>query len=197
MKSVILQEFVSIDGMAAGANGSTDFIPAATRGDQSFGRRQFEFLDAIDTMLLGRATYQLFAQYWPHVSSGDEKPFADRLNALRKVVFTNTLKHAPWGGFEPARVVPTSAVREIEQLKQETGGQDMVVWGSLTLAKELMRQGLVDEFQFIVCPVVLGNGRRLFEDRPALGDMHLLSTRSFDRGAVLLTYAGALAPAVG
>ena len=77
MKNVILQEFLTIDGMAAGPEGKTDFIPAATRGDRSFGARQTEFIDSVDTMLLGRVTYQLFAQYWPNVTSGDEKPFAD------------------------------------------------------------------------------------------------------------------------
>jgi hypothetical protein len=73
MRNLILQEFVSVDGMAAGPMGSVDFIPAATAGDQSFGRRQSAFLDAIDAILLGRVTYQMFAGYWPKVTSGDEK----------------------------------------------------------------------------------------------------------------------------
>jgi dihydrofolate reductase len=195
MKAVILQEFVSVDGMAAAADGSVNFVPVATRGDQSFGKRQLEFFDSIDTILLGRVTYQMFAQYWPNVNSGDDKVFADKVNAIPKIVFSNSLKRAPWGGFEPATVVNTSAVAEVERLKQGTG-KDMVIWGSLSLAKDLIKQGLVDEFQLIVCPVVLGEGRKLFENNETAGEMHLLTTRSFDRGAVLLSYSGAMVPAL-
>jgi dihydrofolate reductase len=134
----------------------------------------------------------MFAQYWPNVNAGDDKVFADRLNAIPKVVFSNSLERAPWGGFQPARVVNTSAVAEVERMKQGTG-KDMVIWGSLSLAHELMKQGLIDEIQLIVCPVVLGEGRKLFEGTDTSGEMHLLTTRSFDRGTVLLSYSGAMA----
>jgi dihydrofolate reductase len=189
MRNLILQEFVSVDGMAAGKDGSTDFIPASNRGDQSFGRRQEHFLDAIDTILLGRKTYEMFVEYWPKVTSGDERPFADKLNAIPKVVFSKTLDRAPWGTWDEATIVKTDAAREVERLKQQPG-KDLVIWGSLTLAQALMHEGVIDEFQLIVCPVVLVEGRRLFDDNVAPGEMHLLSTRSFDRGSVLLSYAG-------
>jgi dihydrofolate reductase len=189
MRNLILQEFVSVDGMAAGSDGSTEFIPASSRGDQSFGRRQESFLDSIDTILLGRKTYEMFADYWPNVTSGDDQAFADRINALPKVVFSRTLDRAPWGRWEEATVVKTDAGREVERLKQRPG-KDLVIWGSLTLAHALMHEGLIDEYQLIVCPVVLVEGRRLFDDSVAPGEMHLLSTQSFDRGTVLLSYAG-------
>ena len=189
MRNLILQEFVSVDGMAAGKDGSTDFIPASNRGDQSFGRRQEHFLDAIDTILLGRKTYEMFVEYWPKVTSGDERPFADKLNAIPKVVFSKTLDRAPWGTWDEATIVKTDAAREVERLKQQPG-KDLVIWGSLTLAQALMHEGVIDEFQLIVCPVVLVEGRRLFDDNVAPGEMHLFSTRSFDRGSVLLSYAG-------
>lgn len=86
MRNVILQEFVSLDGLAAGPNDSVDFIPAATRGDRSFGQQQFSLIDSIDTILLGRVTYRMFAEYWPKVTEGDDKPFADKLNAIPKIV---------------------------------------------------------------------------------------------------------------
>jgi dihydrofolate reductase len=195
MRSLILQEFISVDGIAAGPGGNVDFIPASSRGDQSFGRRQSDFLDAIGTILLGRVTYQMFAQYWPNVTSGDEKPFADKLNAIPKVVFSNSLERAPWGSFEPATIVRTSAEKEVGKLKHGAG-KDMVIWGSISLAQSLMKEGLIDEYQLIVCPTVLGEGRRLFDERTALGDMHLVSTRSFDRGTVLVSYASAMVPAI-
>lgn len=191
MRNLILQEFVSVDGMAAGPNGSVDFIPAATTGDQSFGRRQSSFLDSIDAMLLGRVTYKMFAGYWPKVTSGDEKEFADKLNATPKFVFSKSLNRAPWGDWEEATIVKANATREIEKLKQQPG-KDMVIWGSISLAQSLMNEGVIDEYQLIVCPVVLVEGRRLFDEPVSPGEMHLLSTRSFDRGTVLLSYSGAM-----
>jgi hypothetical protein len=65
MRKLILQEFVTVDGLAAGPNNSTDFVPASTRGDRTFGREQIGLMDTIDTILLGRVTYQMFAGYWP------------------------------------------------------------------------------------------------------------------------------------
>jgi RibD C-terminal domain len=103
MRNVVLQEFVSLDGLAAGLNNSVDFIPGATAGDPSFGQRQMSFIDTIDAILLGRVTYEMFAGFWPNVTSGDDKPFADKLNSIPKVVFSRTLDSAPWGKFEPAQ----------------------------------------------------------------------------------------------
>ena len=189
MRNLILQEFVSVDGMAAGPNGSVGFIPAASSGDESFGERQSGFLDSIDAILLGRVTYEMFVGYWPKVTTGDEKEFADKLNAIPKIVFSRTLDRAPWGDWEEATVVKTSAAGEIERLKQQPG-KDMVIWGSISLAQSLMNDRLIDEYQLIVCPVLLVEGRRLFDEHVSSGAMHLLSTRSFDRGTVLLSYAG-------
>jgi dihydrofolate reductase len=192
MRNAILQEFVSVDGLAAGPNDSVNFVPASTQGDQSFGRRQLEFMDSIDTILLGRVTYTMFAGHWPKVTSGDDKPFADKLNAIPKVVFSRTLTRAPWGSWDDARIVKTDAAQEVTKLK-EGSGKDMVIWGSLSLAQSLMDAELIDEYQLIVCPVVLGSGRPLFRDR-ASADMRLLNARSFDHGAVLLSYEAARVP---
>lgn len=194
MKKVILQEFVSVDGLASGPNDSVDFVPASNQGDQRFGQRQMEFLDSIDTILLGRVTYDLFAGHWPNVPPGPEKPFADKLNAIPKVVFSKTLKRAPWGSYPEARVVKTSAAREVAKLRQGSG-KNMVIWGSISLAQSLMRDGLIDEYQLIVCPVVLGTGRPLFPEKKASATMKLLTTTSFDRGSVLLAYTAAPAEA--
>jgi dihydrofolate reductase len=187
MKKVILQEFVSLDSLAAGPNDSVDFIPASTTGDERFGDRQSAFMDSIDTILLGRVTYEMFSQYWPKVTSGDEKPFADKLNAIPKVVFSSTLKRAPWGDWEDARLFSGSAAGEVAQLRQQSG-KDMVIWGSISLAQSLMSERLIDEYQLVICPVVLGSGRPLFGDRLQGSNMTLRNTESFDRGHVLLTY---------
>lgn len=194
MRNLILQEFVSVDGMAAALHGSVDFIPSTNSGDQSLMRRQIAFIDSIDAILLGRKTYEMFVKYWPNVTSGDDQPFADKINATPKIVFSQSLDRAPWGDAEEATLVKTNAPKEIERLKQQSG-KDMVIWGSISLAQALMREGLIDEYQLVVCPVVLGEGRRLFDEHATPGEMHLLSTRSFDRGAVLLSYSGAMVAA--
>jgi len=186
MRKVIVQEFVSIDGLASGPNGSVDFVPASNQNDQSFGNRQMEFIDSIDTMLLGRVTYEMFAGYWPNVTEGEDKEFAVKLNNLQKIVFSRTLDRAPWGTFGDAHIVTSDAELEVATLKRSEG-KDMVIWGSLSLAQSLMGTGLVDEYQIIVCPVVLGEGKGLFREKDAR-DFELVDTRSFDRGAVLLSY---------
>jgi dihydrofolate reductase len=92
MRKVILQEFVSIDGFVAGPNDSVDFIPASTQCDSSFGREQIALMDTIDTVLLGRVTYGMFAGFWPNVTEGEQKEFADKFNAVPKVVFSKTAR---------------------------------------------------------------------------------------------------------
>ena len=188
MRKVILQEFLSIDGLASGPNGSVDFVPASNSGDKGFGERQIAFMDSIDAILLGRVTYEMFAGYWPNATSGDDKPFADKINATPKVVFSNTLKRAPWGTFNEARIVKGNASDEVAKLRQASG-RGMVIWGSLSLARSLMSDGLIDQYELIVCPVVLGEGKRLFPEKNDSIDITLLNSKSFERGSVLLTYA--------
>ena len=184
MKNVILQEFVSVDGFAAAADGNVDFIPASMQGDQPFGQHQVKFMDSVDAILLGRVTYEMFAGYWPNVTSGDDKPFADKINAMSKLVFSKTLKSASWGKWDNATVVKGSASKEVAKLR-EGSGKGMVIWGSISLAQSLMQDGLVDEYQLFVCPVTLGEGRPLF---PGKAEMKLVRTQTFARGAVLLAY---------
>src|SRR5688572_32823900 len=144
MRKVILQEFVTLNGLAAGPGDSVDFIPASTSGDRSFEQNQMGFIDSLYAILLGRVTYEMFAQYWPSVASGDDKPFADRLNAIPKFVFSKSLDRAPWGSWEAARVVKESAAEEVARMKREPG-KNMVLWGSISLAQSLMSQGVIDE----------------------------------------------------
>ena len=187
MRSVILQEFVSVDGSAAASDGTVDFVPAATSGDESFGRRQLAFIGSVDTILLGRVTYELFARYWPKVTDGDDKPFADKINSTPKIVFSRTLERAPWGDWDAATIVKDNAVEEVHKLKQKPG-RDIVIWGSLSIAQTLMAEHLIDEYQLLVCPVVLPGGIPLFRDHARSVELTLLATKSFDHGAVLLAY---------
>jgi dihydrofolate reductase len=187
MKRVVLQEFVSLDGFAAGPNNSVDFIPASMEGDTSFGDEQGALMDRTDTLLLGRVTYAMFAGFWPNVTQGVEQPFADKFNGLSKVVFSKTLDRAPWGKWSEGRIVRGNAEEEVKRLKRGSG-KDMLISGSISLAQSLIDKGLVDEYRLVVCPVVLGNGRPLFRDNGGPIQMQLVDAKAKDRGAVSLVY---------
>ena len=187
MRQLILQEFVSLDGMAAGPNASVDFIPAATRDDTSFEQHQLRLAETIDTILLGRVTYQMFANYWPTATTQEDKA-ADMLNLTPKIVFSKTLDRAPWGKWPEAKVVRTDAAEAVARLKAQPG-KNMVVWGSISLVQSLMKADLIDQYQLVVCPVVLGGGTPLFGD--ATPKLELQQTTPFDRGEVALKYGRA------
>lgn len=187
MRKVILQEFISLDSLGAGPDDGTDFVPASTQGDKSFGREQVKLMDSVDTILLGRVTYEMFAGYWPSVTKGPEKSFADQLNSIPKIVFSKTLENAPWGDWEPARIIKNAAAKEVPKLKKKSG-KNMVIWGSLSLAQALIKGGLIDEYRMVICPVVLGDGRSLFEGGIDSFGLKLVEVKSFDLGAVQVKY---------
>jgi dihydrofolate reductase len=190
VRKVVVQQFVTLDGFAAGPNGELDFVTeSGTSADPTEGpfvEKQLAFIESLDTILLGAVTYRGFAEYWPEQTT-ETQAIADALNATPKVVFSSALESAPWGGWEPARLVSGSATEEVRRLKAEPGG-DMVVWGSLTLSDSLMRDGLVDEYRLQICPVVLGRGKRLFEEGLAPQDLKLLESDTYDE-MVAVRYA--------
>jgi dihydrofolate reductase len=187
MRKIVVQEFVTIDGFAAGPGDSVDFIPESTQGDQALGREQLELLERTDTLLLGRVTYEMFAAYWPEVTEGEEKEFADKFNGLDRIVFSRTLERAPWGSWPEGIVVSGHPVDEVSKRKQEPG-KDMMVSGSLSLVQTLTDAGLVDEFRLVLCPVVLGGGRPLLPQGSGPIHMQLVRATALDRGGVSLIY---------
>jgi dihydrofolate reductase len=164
MKKLILEEWLSLDGFAVDNDGRLDFFPAS-EADKVSDRDQLEFLDTVDTILLGRKTYELFVDFWPTATT-DKEIIADRLNTLPKLVFSNTLREASWGTWLPARVVRGDAVAEIRRLKAQDG-KHMVLWGSLSLAQDLMAADLIDEYHLQICPTMVGGGRHLFPTLPS------------------------------
>ena len=187
MRKVILQEFVSLDGFAAGPNGDVNFIPESTRGDQRWGAEQTALMDRMDTLLLGRVTYDFFSQFWPAVTQGEEKAFADKFNGLSKIVFSKTLQRAPWGNWGEAKIVRGNPADEIARAKKEPG-KDMLVSGSISIGQALSEGNVVDEYHVIVCPVVLGGGRPLFRGEAGGKKLELIDSHRLDRGAVSLLY---------
>ena len=185
MRRLILEEWISLDGFAADREGTLDFFPEGEE-DRFSDRDQLEFLESVDTILLGRRTYELFVDFWPTATT-DEGIIADRLNELPKLVFSTTLREAPWGAWPPARVVNGDAVDEIRRMKEQDGGH-MVVWGSLSLAQSLIEADLVDEYHFQLCPTVVGGGQPLFPALPSYANLHRVNVRTYDTGVVFLHY---------
>ena len=185
MRKLILEEWLTLDGYAADRDGGLGFFPS-TEANKHSDRDQLEFLDGVDTILLGRRTYELFVDFWPTATT-EQEIIADRLNALPKVVFSNTLREAPWGKWAPARVVPGDAVAEIRRMKAQDG-KHMVLWGSLSLARDLMAADLIDEYHLQFCPTILGGGRALFPDLPGALNLERVSLRTYETGVVFLHY---------
>lgn len=168
MRRLILEEWLSLDGYAVDAAGTLNFFPAADT-DKFSDAEQLEFLEGVDTILLGRKTYELFIGYWPQATTKTEA-IADRLNSLPKRVFSKTLREAPWGKWAPAEVVRGEAVAQVRRLKA-LPGKDLVLWGSVSLAQTLMQADLIDEYHLQLCPTLVGGGRRLFAEREAYAQL--------------------------
>lgn len=185
MRKLILEEWLSLDGFAVDKDGKLDFFPPS-ESDKHSDRDQLKFLDSVDTILLGRKTYELFVDFWPTATT-DKEIIADRLNALPKLVFSNTLRAAPWGTWQPTQVVRGDALAEIKRLKAREG-KHMVLWGSLSLAQELIAANLIDEYHLQICPTLVGGGRGLFPGLQSYARLKRVSMRTYDTGVVFLHY---------
>lgn len=187
MRRIITTTWVTLDGFIAGPHGEMDWVGEIY--DDAMGAYEYELVNAADTLLLGRVTYESFAGSWPHVpdnpdTSEGEKAYARRLNAMRKVVFSRTLERAEWSNSTLMNEVTPEA---IEDLKREPGG-DMLIYGSASLVQALTSLGLIDEYQVLVHPVVLGGGKPLFGALKDQVKLKLVGTKTHPSGVVLLTY---------
>jgi dihydrofolate reductase len=185
MRKVIITMWVTLDGFIAGPNGEMNWVTV----DDAMGKYEDDLVSAADTLLLGRVTYQSFAGAWPKVpdnpsASDGEKEYARKLNSMRKIVFSRTLETVEWNN---STLVHEIIPNDIVTLKQETG-KNMVIYGSASIVQTLTTFGLIDEYQLLVHPVVLGSGKRLFRDGSDRTDLRLVETREFSSGVVLLSY---------
>ena len=145
-------------------------------------------LDNTGIMLFGRVTYQLMESYWPHAHRDPKATksildFADKFNAIPKIVFSRTLQRADWNN---TRLIRDNMVEEVIRLKQQSG-KDISI-GSISIAQEFMRRGLIDEYWLLVHPVVVGRGRRLFDGLRDRVNLKLIDTKTLKSGVVALHY---------
>ena len=185
MRKLIVEEWLSLDGYAEDKNGKLDFFPS-TETNRYSDEDQLKFMDTIDTIILGRKTYNLFVDFWPEAST-DVEVIADKLNSLPKIVFSNTLNKAPWGKWPDAKLIKGNAVDELRKLKQ-LEGKNMVLWGSISLAQSLMNENLIDEYHIQLCPTIVGGGKPFFANMEAYKNFKLVDIRRYDTGVMYLHY---------
>ena len=186
MRKIILQEWLSLDGFLAGKNNNLDFFTADAELNKYSDDDLLKFMEGIDIILLGRITYELFIEFWPTATT-DIEVIADKLNSTPKIIVSNTIKKAPWGKWPDAHVISGDVINEIRDLKAGAG-KDIVLWGSISLANSLMKENLIDEYHLRICPVVLGSGKKLFEDISERLKLKLVNFKRYESGLVLLEY---------
>ena len=179
MSRIVVTEFVSLDGVMEEPRWTFQF----ERGPEGAQFKLDELFDC-DALLLGRVTYQGFAQAWPSMGTDD---FGKRMNSIPKYVVSSTLTdaEATWG---PTTVIRGDVVAEVSRLREQPGG-NLLVEGSAQLAQTLIGHGLVDEYRLMLFPIVLGAGKRLFP--PAMSEsvtLTLADAKPDRDGVVLLTY---------
>jgi dihydrofolate reductase len=186
MGRIVVTEFVSLDGVVEDPGGSEDFEHGGwsfdfDRGPEGDGFKLDE-TRASAALLLGRVTYEGFADAWP----SREGEFAEKFNSMPKYVVSSTLQNPEWTN--STVLEPDDLVQAVSKVRDEADG-DVVVHGSAQLAQALIEHDLVDELRLMVFPVVLGAGKRLFGDVGEKKKLQLVDSKVVGDGVVILTYA--------
>lgn len=174
--------WMSLDGIIAGPNGELDWI----LGDEQMSDYEIGVISDADTILFGRKTYQEFYAYWSEKGppkKGWEKTFAEKMNALNKVVASKTIEKAEWND---SKIISGISAAQIKTLKSESKS-GIVIYGSASIVQQLTKDGLIDEFQLLIHPILLGDGKKLFEDVGKTG-LELVKSEAFKSGVMVLTY---------
>lgn len=186
---LVVQEFLTIDGVSQGPGSpDEDTSEGFTRGgwfvpfvDETFLELVGSWLGEADGLLLGRRTYQNFARDWPRMT---DHPFGGIMNALPKYVASTGPTRAEWS---PTTVLSGDIPSQVAELKAQPG-RELQVHGSARLARSLLAWGLVDALRLVLAPVVVGQGRRLFQGGPAPLGLELVSHRTTPRGLSVHTF---------
>lgn len=185
MAKLIVTEFLSLDGVTEAPGGEPGYkhsgwVIAGSQDPQQMKYKFDEVMEA-ERLLIGRVTYESFAGAWPE----REGPFADKMNEMPKHVVSSTVDELEWNN---STLVEGDLVNAVTKLKEADGGPILIA-GSRTLAQELMKHNLIDEYRLMVFPVVLGRGERLFPDDAADKiPLKLVYTTTFDSGTAVHHY---------
>jgi len=184
MGKIVVTEFVSLDGVIEDPGGSEDFKHGGwsfqiDRGEEGDRFKHDETMNT-EALLLGRRTYEGFAEAWPQ----RDGEFADKFNNMPKYVVSSTLKDPDWTN---TTVLDGDLAESVGKLRDELDG-DIVVHGSAQLVQGLIDKGLVDELRLMVFPVVLGSGKRLFGETGDKRSLKLTNSQFVGDGVAVLTY---------
>jgi dihydrofolate reductase len=185
MGRIVVTEFISLDGVVEDPGGSENSRHGGWTfrfNDPEGGKFKLAELQEAGAQLLGRVTYEGFAEAWPDRT--DEMGFADKMNAMKKYVVSSTLKDPSWNNTE---VLGPDLKAEAERIKAQEDG-DILVAGSIRLVQGLLAADLVDELRLMVFPIVLGSGRRLWGESEDDITLSLAGVQQLDSGTVILTY---------
>jgi dihydrofolate reductase len=183
MGRIVVTEFVSVDGVMEDPGGSESFRHGGWTFEIDSGEGttfKLEETMSSEALLLGRVTYEGFADAWP----SREGDFADRFNTMPKYVVSSTLEEPEWNN---STVLEGDVVEAVAKLREEQEG-DIVVHGSARLAQTLLEHDLVDELRLMVFPVVLGSGKRLFAETTDKKRLQLVDSRVVGDGVTILVY---------
>jgi len=175
MRKICLSMMLSLDGYTEAPGHDINWHV----WDDEMENYMISFFNTVDTIILGRKSYELMLGYWPFETGR----IARAMNETPKLVFSKTLKEAEWNS-----TLLEDIIREdIDKLKQQPG-KDMVLFGGATLASAFINRNLIDEYQIIVNPIALGDGSPLFKNLENKLNLKLTGTRVFDCGNVILSY---------
>jgi dihydrofolate reductase len=179
----VVTEFVTFDGVMQDPGGSGEMEGGGWSFDywsDDVAAFKWDELQAADAQLLGRVTYEGFASAWPTMTNAGE--FGEKVNAMPKHVVSTTLRDPSWNN---TTVIADNVLRGIAALKQAYQG-DILMAGSSVLLETLMAERLVDEYRILVHPVILGTGKKLFNDGAPKEPLKLIEARQFDAGVVAI-----------
>lgn len=197
MRRIVMFNRVTADGYFAAPDGGLGWVVPSPELD----RAAADNLGGADTILFGRRTYEMFESFWPHAvdqdphAAGRHSPEMQAMgrwiNEATKLVFSRTRTEATWRN---SRILPAFDPCEIQALKGGPG-RDIMVFGSGSLVSQLTEHGLIDEYRFVVSPVLLGGGRPLLSGVPQSARLDLVEAAAYPSGNVLLRYARSTTPA--
>ncbi|SRR6266581_3230143 len=177
MRKIVSTVFISLDGVTESPqNWQIELMDAEAGADVGRG------MEEADTVLLGRRTFEEFAGYWPNASP--DAPFAEYINTTPKVVVSNTLTSSDW---QNTSFIAGDVNGQLAALK-ERDGKNIGITGSVTLVRSLLRDGLLDELRLQLYPVVVGTGKRLFEESIGTARLKLVESQITSNGIALLHY---------
>lgn len=184
-RKCVLFMHISLDGYATDMNDALDWIPY----NEEIEKYADEIIADVGLPVYGRKTFELMRSFWPsmldnHSVSLHEQNHAIWIENIQKVVISKTIKDPKWAN---TFVIKDNLVEEINKLKDE-GGKNLVIFGSPSTAKEMLKLGLIDELLLTICPIILGNGKTIFDNNQQSFQLKLLKSQTFTTGIIATHY---------